>query len=124
MLNAFVMKFFGRPHKNVVTAVFGIQTEFGKHFLEFARDIINLFLRCSAVRFGSALDIDAVFVRSRQEISIETALPFMPLNHVGNDRRVKMTEMRQRIGVIDRRCYVKSLHNPKYKSVACKEIFF
>src|SRR5688572_11063540 len=55
MLNSFVMKRFGRPHKNVIPAILGIQPKVMKHPLHLARNVIRLFFRRSAILFSRTL---------------------------------------------------------------------
>jgi hypothetical protein len=51
-----------------------------------------------------------VLVCSGQIVSVESALFFVFRDNIGNGRRVKMTEMRQAVGVINRRRNIKSFH--------------
>lgn len=50
-----------------------------------------------------------MLVGSGKEIRFKTTLPFMPRYSVSYDGRVKMTKVRQAIGVVDRGCYIESL---------------
>ncbi len=115
MLDAFVVKRLGRPHENVVAAIFGIESEIVKHPFQFAGNMIDLFLRRSAVFFGRTLDVDAVLVRPGEKIYVESTLFLIAVYRVRDDCRVKMAKVRQAVGVIDRGCYVKGLHHQKHK---------
>ncbi len=86
-----------------------------EHPLQLARNIVDLLLWRAVISLGCPLDIYPVFICSGQEICVETALPLITADAVRHDRRVQMPEMRQAVGVIDRGCYVKSLHCEKNK---------
>jgi hypothetical protein len=113
MLNARIVKLLGRPHENIVAAVRRIESELRKHSFQLTRNEIGLFLRCAAFTLRRSLDIDPVLIRSGQKIDVESSLLLVPVDHVGDDRRVQMAKVRQAIGVIDRGCDVKSLHRKK-----------
>src|SRR2546423_14216950 len=67
LLNALLVKRVGRAHEDVVTAMFSIQPELCRHLLEIADNIIGLLLWRSSITRSSALYVDAVLVRARQE---------------------------------------------------------
>src|SRR6185369_9981777 len=112
--DALVMKGKGGAHEDVVTTVRSVETKLTRHLGEIADDVIGLFLRCSARLLSGALDVNSVFVRAGQEISLDASLSFRTCDRVSHDHRVEVTEMRQAVGVIDWCSDVESVH--LYKS--------
>ena len=103
------------PHKDVVTAVFGIKSEIVKHPFEFAGNIVDLFFGRPAVFIRFALDVYPMFVGAGQKICIKSSLPFVAPDRVRHDGRVQMTEVRQAVRIVNRRCYIEGLHPEKTK---------
>jgi hypothetical protein len=56
-----------------------------------------------------------MFIGAGKKVSVEAPLPFVTLDHVRNDRRIQMPEVRQAVCVINGRCDVKGLHLQKDK---------
>src|ERR1041385_5088652 len=62
LTDALVVKRLGGAHKDVVTAVCGVETKLARHLLVVTDDVIRLLLRRAAGLLGGALDVDAVLV--------------------------------------------------------------
>jgi hypothetical protein len=56
-----------------------------------------------------------VLIGASKKVGVESPLPFVTLDHVRNDRRIQMPEVRQAVCVINGRCDVKGLHLQKDK---------
>jgi len=99
-----------RAHKDVVATVLAIKAKLRCHFLVVIDNVVGLFFWRAPGLLGCALDIDAVLVRARQKQRVDSSLSFCTSNSVSHDHRVKVTEMRQTVSVIDRRCDVEGFH--------------
>jgi hypothetical protein len=97
-------------HEDVVTAMFGVETKLARHLLEVIDYVVCLLLWRSACFLSCAFDVDAVFVSARKKVGFDAALSLGARNRVSHDHRVKMTEVRQTVGVVNWCSDVKSVH--------------
>src|SRR6266404_9389579 len=67
-----VMKWLGRAHEDVVTAVCGIQAECGSHLPEIIDNVVSLFFRRAIVSLRRAFDVDAVLVSAGEKESLNS----------------------------------------------------
>ena len=107
------MKRLGRPHEDVVSAIGRVEAKVVKHPLQFARDIVSLFFRCTVIFLGCPLNIYAVLIGACKKKGIKAALPLKTSNDVGDYRRIKMPQMRQAVRIVDRRRDVKRFHQKR-----------
>ena len=76
LAGTFIVKRTRRAHEDVIAAMRGIEAELCRHLREIADYVIGLFLRGAIVPLRGALDIDAVFVSTRQEKCFNSLLAF------------------------------------------------
>src|SRR5437868_1625252 len=117
LAHAFVMKGFGRSHKDVVTIMLRVQTKLAESLFEACDDFIRILFWRYPSTLSESLNIYPVLVRPRQKIGLVTALAIMTLQAIGDNRRIETAKMRKAVGVVDRRCDVKSLHYPNYSEL-------
>src|SRR5438067_1882806 len=108
--HAFVVKGFCGPHEDIVTTMLRVQTELAESLFEACDDLVRILLWRYPSTLGEPLYIYPVLVRSRQKVGVITTLTVMTLQAIGDNRRIETAKMREAVGVVDRRCYVKSLH--------------
>src|SRR5215475_630358 len=91
--------------------------------LEFVDDVVNVPFNGQAALFRRALDVQSVLIGPGQKEGLEAALTLVASHRVGDQRRVKVAEMRMRVDVIYRRCNVELVHAhfPRYER---KQYFF
>ncbi len=81
---------------------------------EARREHVGLLARGPALALGRSGDLAAVLVGTGQEEDVLAQLPVMAGDDVGHDRRVRVTDVRVRVDVIDRRREVEASvgHDP------------
>ena len=76
---------------------------------ELRGDLVGELLRWDASGGGGALDLLAVLVGAGEEEGVVAEQAVTAREHVGNDGRVRMADVRPRVDVVDRRGEVKLL---------------
>ncbi len=104
------MKRLRRAHEDVVTTVFSVEPKRGSHLLEIADNVISLFFRRAIITLRCALDVDPVLIGAGKKKRLNSLLSLLTRNRVRDDHRVQMTEVRQAVGVVDRRRDVEAFH--------------
>src|SRR5262249_9184832 len=99
----FVMR-IGSPQPQVV-----LDTQRFKRLFEIADDCIDVLLDRDTQRFRGPLDVYAVFVSPGQKEGVKPSLPFEADQRVGDKSRVRVADVRLRVGVVDRCRYVECL---------------
>jgi hypothetical protein len=75
--------------------------------------MIGLLFRCATILFGGALNVYAMLVSACKEKRVVAQLTLLSSDHIGDDRCVQMTQMRQTVRIIDRCCDVKRFHQKR-----------
>jgi len=104
------VKRFSRAHEDVVAAMLGIQTKLRRHLLEVIDDVVRLFFGRAAGAFGCPLDVDTVLISAGKKKRLDRLLALMARDCVRHDHRIKVTEMWQAVGVVNRSRDVESVH--------------
>ena len=91
--------------------MFRVQTELAESFFEACDDFVSILLWRYPSTLREPLYIYPVLVRSRQKVGFITTLTVMTLQAIRDNRRIETAQMREAVGVVDRRCDVKSFHS-------------
>ena len=64
-------------------------------------DVVDVGLRIETLFLGDAVDLGRVLVRAGQEEGLFAPLAMVSYERIGRDRRVRVTDVRRRIDVVD-----------------------
>src|SRR6266404_3512736 len=86
-----------------------LDAETRKRCLELVDYLIDVPAYRKALCFRRALDIDPVLISAGEKEGVDASLPRELLERIGKQRGVGMAEVRLRVDVVDRGCYVEGV---------------
>jgi hypothetical protein len=89
-------------HEKVVAAMLSVQPKLGSHLFEITDNVVRLLFWGAPGALSGALDVYAMLICAGEKERLHTLLSFVSGNRVAHDHGVKMTKMRQAVGVVDR----------------------